>query len=104
AEIPHLRLPAAVIARELMHEHHGRTRARLLVIKPDAVVGGEVGHGWSSRARAPRSAAAMSEAAVDGDDGAGGVGGKIRGKECRHGGDLLRRRRATERQVLAELT
>jgi hypothetical protein len=39
-EIAHLRLPAAIVAGELVHEDDRRTAARLLVIELDAVVGG----------------------------------------------------------------
>jgi hypothetical protein len=44
AEVAHLRLPAAVVARELVHEDHGASGAGLLVVQPHAVIGGGQGH------------------------------------------------------------
>src|ERR1700722_11619160 len=43
-EIPHLRLEAAEVASEFMHEHNRRAGAGFLVIKSDAVVGGRLRH------------------------------------------------------------
>ena len=49
-EKPYLRLPAAVVPRELVHEDQGGAAARFLVIEPDTVVRGRVRHS-SIRAR-----------------------------------------------------
>ena len=55
-EIAHLRLPAAIVACELVHEDDRRAAAGLLVIELDAVVGGKVGH-WVLTSVAPLHAA-----------------------------------------------
>jgi hypothetical protein len=44
AEEPHLRLPAAVIAGELVHEHDRLALAGVLVIQSHAVVGRCLAH------------------------------------------------------------
>ena len=43
-EIAHLRLPAAVVAGKLVHEHDRHAAAGFLVVELHAVVGGEMGH------------------------------------------------------------
>ncbi len=43
-EVAQLRLPAAVVAGELVHEHDRRAAAGLLVVELDAVVGGKLRH------------------------------------------------------------
>src|SRR5262245_4138902 len=53
----HLRLPAAAVAGELVHEHDRRSAAGLLVVEFHAVVGAEHGHiarlpPWTSILRA----------------------------------------------------
>jgi hypothetical protein len=48
-KVAHLRLPAAVVAAELVHEHDRRAAARLLEIELDAVVGREGWHNASLR-------------------------------------------------------
>ena len=47
-EEPHLRLPVAVVAGEFVAEQDRRAAAGLLVIEPDVVAGGGVGHVISS--------------------------------------------------------
>jgi hypothetical protein len=48
-EEAHLRLPAAMVAAELVHEHDRGAATRFLVIELDAVVGGEGWHNASLR-------------------------------------------------------
>src|SRR5436190_14588090 len=50
-EMPHLGLPAAVVARELVHEDDGDTFTGVFVVEADAV-GGQRGHGPASVAMA----------------------------------------------------
>ena len=49
-EIPHLRLPGAVIAGKFVHEDDGRARAGLFDIKRGAIRAGDLGHLLSSEA------------------------------------------------------
>src|SRR5215469_17622499 len=43
-EIPQLRLEAAEVSGEFMHEDHGTARSRFLEIEANAVIGGRVSH------------------------------------------------------------
>ena len=47
AQVAHLRLPAAVVAGVLVHKHHRRANAALLVIEADAVRRDRVGHAYA---------------------------------------------------------
>jgi hypothetical protein len=47
-EVAQLRLPAAMVAGELVHEHERRAAAGLFVVQVDAVVGADRGHALSS--------------------------------------------------------
>src|SRR4051812_10615729 len=81
-EVPHLRLPAAVIAAEFVHENDGRAGTGFLVMQSDAVIRFDLGH-VAFYGDESRSLQAVRPSGIAGARRAG-----VAHASCRRGGDL----------------